>query len=80
MKQKKIKNLPAITRTAEGLRDALFDELNLLREGRTTAVKARAIALLASQIIDSIRVQIQHGRLIEDGKQAAGLLLGTTES
>lgn len=38
MKQKQealsiIRPLPAVERTAEGLRDALFDELNLLRSG-----------------------------------------------
>lgn len=31
--------LPAVERTAEGLRDALFDELNLLRAAEATCAQ-----------------------------------------
>lgn len=59
-------NILEIPKTAEGLRDALFDEINALRNGKTSPQKARAVSLLASHIIDSIRVQIQQGRLLID--------------
>lgn len=58
--------LGEIPKTAEGLRDALFDEINALRNGTTSPQRARTISLLASHIIDSIRVQIQQGRLLLD--------------
>ena len=66
-----------IPKTAEGLRDALFDEINALRSGKTSPQKARAISLLASHVIDSLRVQIQHGRLLLDSDKGKGVLLGT---
>jgi hypothetical protein len=57
-----------IPKTTEGLRDALFEEINLLRQDKTTPNRARALSQLARDIIDSIRVQIQYQRLItKDG-------------
>ena len=69
-----------IPKTTEGLRDALFDEINLIREGKSNPQRARALAQMASQIIDSIRVQIQYGRLLSeaDSKKEAAYL-GTTK-
>lgn len=71
--------LQAVPKTAEGLRDALFDEINALRANKTTAVRARAISTLAAQVIDSLRVQIQHGRLIADSQKQQPMQLGTTK-
>jgi hypothetical protein len=42
--------LPVIPTSAE-LRDALFDELDRMRNGKTTAANANAIARLASNIV-----------------------------
>lgn len=50
--------------TVEGLRDALFDEINLLRAGKTTPQKARAISHLAAQVVQSLQVQIQYQKLM----------------
>jgi hypothetical protein len=58
--------LPAITATMEGLRDAIFDEINGLRTGTTTPSRARAVSQLAARVIDSLRLQVQHQRLILD--------------
>ncbi len=69
--------LPAIPKTAEGLRDALFDEINALRNGTSSPQKARALSLLASHVIDSLRVQIQHGRLLLDGEKQKEVFLGS---
>lgn len=60
------KELIAIPKTIEGLRDALFDEINAIREGKSNPQKARSIALLANKVIDSLRVQIQYGRLVNE--------------
>lgn len=67
-----------VPRTAEGLRDALFDEINGIRAGTTTPQRARAVAQLAGQVIDSLRVQIQTERLLlAIKKKKKPLLLGT---
>ena len=71
-------NAPVIKST-EGLRDALFDEINLIRAGQGNEKRARAIALMAARVIDSIRVQIQYGKLLHDQQKQNGeeLLLGS---
>jgi hypothetical protein len=67
--------LPPIPKTAEGLRDALFDELNALRAGKSNPQHARAVANLSRQVIESIRVQVQAQRLLKEmGKQKPALL------
>lgn len=61
--------LPAVERTAEGLRDALFDELNLLRSGEATTNHARALANVARLILESARLELQEiQRMKEIGK------------
>lgn len=66
-----------VPKTIEGLRDALFDEINLLRADKTTTQKARALAQMAREIIDSVRVQIQYARLLKSDKSIKELQLGT---
>lgn len=51
-------------KTTEGLRDMLFDEIELLRTGKIDSARARTTANLAKQIIESIRVQVQFQRVI----------------
>lgn len=68
----------AVPKTAEGLRDALFDEINALRAGTSSPQKSRAISQLASHVIDSLRVQIQHGRLLLES-DAKGVFLGSRD-
>jgi hypothetical protein len=70
-------SLLPVPKTSEGLRDALFDEINGLRAGTTSPQKARAISLLASHVIDSLRVQIQHGRLLLDSDRNREVFLGS---
>lgn len=80
MSEKEAKKLPDVPKTAEGLRDALFDEINLLRQNKTTPNRARAISQLARDVIDSIRVQIQHQRLMKEvGDKGPGVNLGSGE-
>lgn len=68
-----------VIKSTEGLRDALFDEINMIRAGSGNEKRARAIALMASRIIDSIRVQIQYGKLLHDQQKQSSeeLLLGS---
>lgn len=69
-------NLPEIPKTAEGLRDALFDEINQIRKGKGNIPRAKVIAQLAHRIIEAARLSIQvNGRL----KPANTTLLGTSD-
>ena len=65
-----------IPKTIEGLREALFDEINLVRSGKGDLQRARAVSQLASQAIDSIRVQIQYGRMLLAGRDEKPIPLG----
>ncbi len=53
-------------KTTEGLRDMMFDELDLLRKGEIDASRAGATANIARQIIDSVRVQVQFQRVVNE--------------
>lgn len=68
-----------VPKTIEGLREALFDEINQLRSGKGNLQRARAVSQLASQAIDSIRVQIQYGRMLIATKDERPVPLGLTQ-
>lgn len=70
----------AIPKTIEGLREALFDEINQLRAGKGNLQRARAVSQLASQAIDSIRVQIQYGRMMLAANEERPIPLGITKA
>jgi len=53
MKSKKV------TRTAAGLRDTLFDQIDALNGKKITAGEAKAFACLAGTIIKSVEVQLK---------------------
>lgn len=46
-------------RTTNGLRAVLFDELEALRNGKSTPHRAVAVAQLAAQIVRSARLDIE---------------------
>lgn len=48
-----------VTRTSAGLRDALFEELEALRNGTSDPKRAHAVAKLASAVIDTVRLEMQ---------------------
>ena len=49
----------AITiRTSRGLRDTLFDELDMLRNGESEPLRAAAVAKLAVQIINTAMIEV----------------------
>lgn len=65
--------LPEIPKTAEGLRDALFDEINALRRNKGNVQRAKVIAQLAHRIIEAARLSIQvNGRLKFPNKTLLG--------
>lgn len=67
------KILPTVERSAEGLRDALFDELNLLRTGEATTNHARALANVARLILECARLEVQQLKTIQSAAQSLRL-------
>lgn len=66
----------ATVRTSAGLRDALFDELDGLRHGTSNPAKANAVAKLAGQVIDTVKMELdvqKHLAKMPQGGQAAQL-------
>ena len=60
-----------VTRTSSGLRDALFDEIDALRNGKTTAERARALAGLASQIVNSVSMDLEYHKQVSNNPAIA---------
>lgn len=57
-----------LTRTLAGLREALFDELDLLRSGQTDYKRAAATAALAKGILDATSLQLQYEKAWREKK------------
>lgn len=55
----KSKELPAVSRTSAGLRDAIFDELDSIRNGTSNPTRANAVAKLAGSIVETVRMEIE---------------------
>lgn len=53
-----------IDRTTDGLRSALFDELDMLRAGKTTPQNASALARLAATIVSASKLDIEYQRFV----------------
>ena len=66
----KVKN---IVRSTKGLRDALFDEMDALRNGKSNPHVASAQAKLAVQIINSVRLDIEYQKHISSTPGSSGL-------
>lgn len=60
------KNLPVspITRSTTGLRTALFEEMEALRSGTSSAQRARSIAMMANSILQSVQVEIEYHKYV----------------
>ena len=59
-------------RTALGLRDTLFDELDMLRRGESSSIRAATVARLAGQILNAAWLEVELAKTRLD----APLLLG----
>lgn len=68
----------AIARTGAGLRDAIFEEIDAVRNGTSNPTRANAIAKLATSIVETVRMEIEvqrHLRMQPDSK-VSGVTLG----
>lgn len=54
----KMNSAAPVVRTSAGLRDALFDALDGLRNGSTNAAQANAVAKLADQVVQTVHMEL----------------------
>ena len=59
-------------RTSKGLIDTLFDELESLKDGKSTAQHARAISSIASTICSVSRLEMEYARFVSKPRNAVG--------
>lgn len=62
--------LARTVRTSAGLRDALFDELDALRNGSSNPAKANAVAKLSDQVISTVKMELDVQKHIAKYKPA----------
>lgn len=67
-KESQIQEIKNTIRTSNGLRDMLFEEIDSLRNNTSNPSKARAMASLASQILQSVKIEIEMHRYVTDNK------------
>lgn len=82
----------SLNRTSAGLRDALFDEWEALRNGDSNPARARSIAMLANSVLQSVQTDIEYHKYVSDVRKgeaiaASGMIelgsdvrLGTTKT
>ena len=66
-------------RTAGGLREVLFSEIDSLRSGESTAVRARAVASLGNAIVQSVNAEVECKRQFSGTKSLGDLEIGAKE-
>lgn len=65
-------------RTTHGLRDILFDEIELMRSDKADPTRAMAVANLSKQIISTAKVELEfHRTMAQLAEQGAPVSLGT---
>ena len=67
-------------RTSAGLRNALFDEIDSLRDGTSNPARARSLAMLANTALKSVEVEIEFHKYVSDvSKLEGGKTIGILE-
>jgi hypothetical protein len=64
-------SVATVARTSAGLREALFQEIEALRAGKSDSGQAMAVAKLAQQIVNSVRVEIEFASKFKPGEKLA---------
>lgn len=66
-----------IKRTSRALRDVLFDEIDALRNGGSDPTQALAVANLAKQIVNVVKVELDfHRQALEHHERGLPMELG----
>jgi hypothetical protein len=63
-----------VERTSEGLRRVLFDEIDALRGGKSSATRANALSTLAGSVFESVRLELEVHKLQARGVKHVGEL------
>lgn len=68
-----------IERSSRGLSEAMFEELDNLRTGKSTPQQAMAKASIAKALIATLRIELDVARFVVDGQLdgIAGVEMGT---
>lgn len=53
-----------LVRSTVGLREALFEEWEALREGKSNPTRARSVSALANTILQSVQVEIDYHKYV----------------
>jgi hypothetical protein len=61
-----------IVRTTSGLRDALLDEIDNLRAGKSNPQTASALSKLSVQVINTVRLEIEYQKHVNSTPDAVG--------
>lgn len=48
-----------VSRSSAGLRDAIFDEIDAIRDGTGNPTRANAVAKLAAGIVETVRMELE---------------------
>lgn len=78
-KQTEIATATPIVRTSAGLRDAIFDEIDGIRNGSSNPTRANAVAKLAAGVVETVRMELEvqkHLRLHKPAEQMPANALG----
>jgi len=71
----KTETIPApVTRSSAGLRDAIFDEIDAIRNGSGNPSRANAVAKLAATVVETVRMELEVQRFAHS---AAGSVKAT---
>lgn len=72
-----------LVRNTTGLRDALFEEWESLRDGSSNPARARSIAMMANTILQSVQVEIEYHKYVsaidKPQDQTKAIEFGTTK-
>jgi hypothetical protein len=58
-----------IVRTSAGLRDAIFDEIDAIRNGTSNPTRANAVAKLASGIVETVQMELDVQKHLRSHRQ-----------
>lgn len=81
-KENKMAKIAKVTRSSLGLRSALFDEIDALRDGTSNPQRASALSKLAVQIINTVNIEIEYQKHVatqpnaNNGMKSTPILLG----
>lgn len=69
-KEKEMSKQKNVVRTSDGLRCALFEEMDALRSGTSNPQRAAAMSKLAVQIINTVRMEVDYQRHVTSNPSA----------